>query len=200
MQNNIKIEQVDISKLKSAGYNPRKWNDEEKANLEKSIKKFGLIDPIIVNSAPKRKNIIIGGHFRLSVVKNMGIKKVPVVYISIPDKEKEKELNIRLNKNVGDWDIDLLIGNFDKVMLGDIGFNMGNLKSNFDSFDEEDEALQKSIAEVQGNFITVVIEFMKKDYDVFIEAMKKTKVKLRTSVKKSSYGAKIVEIIKKSNI
>ena len=46
----------------------------------------------------------------------MGIKKVPVVYISIPNIEKEKELNIRLNKNTGEFNWDLL-ADFDEAFL-----------------------------------------------------------------------------------
>ena len=95
------IQSVPIEVLKDAEYNPRSASKKEVANLKESIKRFGLVDPIIVNSAPKRKNIIIGGHFRVHVAKGLLIKTVPVIYISIPDIKKEQELNLRLNKNVG---------------------------------------------------------------------------------------------------
>jgi len=104
----IKIEHVSINLLKPADYNPRKWSKEAEEQLKESINKFGIVDPLLVNSAEERKNIIIGGHFRLSIFKKLGIKTVPVVYINIPELEKEKELNIRLNKNTGEFDWDLL--------------------------------------------------------------------------------------------
>ena len=83
-------ENVKIGELKPSPYNPRKWSEKAIADLTKSIKEFGLVDPIIVNSAPERKNIVIGGHFRLKIAKDMGFKEMPVVYVSIPDIKKEK--------------------------------------------------------------------------------------------------------------
>lgn len=128
---NIKIEQVSINLLKGADYNPRKWSKEAEEQLKESIKRFGIVDPILVNSASNRKNIVIGGHFRLSVIKSLGIKEVPVVYISIPDIEKEKELNIRLNKNTGEFDWGLL-AKFDEAFLSEIGFSSEDLDSIFE--------------------------------------------------------------------
>ena len=83
-----------------------------------------------MNSAEERKNIVIGGHFRLSVIKELGITDVPVVYINIPDIEKEKELNIRLNKNTGEFDWDLL-KTFDETFLSDVGFSSEDLDDIF---------------------------------------------------------------------
>jgi len=106
--NKIKIDFVNIVELKSSEYNPRTWDEAATEKLTESIKRFGLVDPLIVNSAPGRENVIIGGHFRFTVAKKLGIKKVPVVYVNIPNIEKEKELNLRLNRNTGEWDYDLL--------------------------------------------------------------------------------------------
>ena len=75
----LKIVDVDIQGLKSADYNPRKWSTEAIDGLSSSIKKFGLVDPIIVNKAPNRLNVVIGGHFRLKIAKDLGYKEVPVV-------------------------------------------------------------------------------------------------------------------------
>ncbi len=112
---------VDIDQLKFAEYNPRKATKKQYQQLKKSITEFGFVEPVVVNSAENRKNIIIGGHFRVKVAKDIGIKQVPVIYLNITDIEKEKELNLRLNKNTGDWDWDLLM-NFDEIMLKDVGF------------------------------------------------------------------------------
>jgi len=54
---NIKIEYVAIPSLLPAIYNPRKWNEKLMKDLKQSIKNFGVIDPLIINSAPNRKNI-----------------------------------------------------------------------------------------------------------------------------------------------
>jgi len=138
--NKIKIDFVNIVELKSSEYNPRTWDEAATEKLTESIKRFGLVDPLIVNSAPGRENVIIGGHFRFTVAKKLGIKKVPVVYVNIPNIEKEKELNLRLNRNTGEWDYDLL-KSFDTRMLLDIGFDDSDLSriwdENLSVFDDE---------------------------------------------------------------
>ena len=149
-----KIEMVKVSALKPSKYNPRTWSDEAVVGLTESIKRFGLVDPILVNGAENRKNIVIGGHFRLSTVKKMGIKEVPVVYLDIPDEAKEKELNLRLNKNQGDWDYELL-AEFDESLLADVGFDSEELDEIFeidleepDTFDLEKELKKLDIKKV----------------------------------------------------
>jgi len=134
----IKIEHVSINLLKPADYNPRKWSKEAEEQLKESINKFGIVDPLLVNSAEERKNIIIGGHFRLSIFKKLGIKTVPVVYINIPELEKEKELNIRLNKNTGEFDWDLL-ATFDETFLSGVGFSSEEIDDIFAVEDTPEE-------------------------------------------------------------
>jgi len=128
---NITIQQVKISELKPAEHNPRKWSDEATEQLKDSIKSFGLVDPILANGAKGRKNIVIGGHFRLKVAKDLGFNEVPVVYIDIPDIEREKELCLRLNRNQGEWDWELL-SQFDETLLADIGFSSEEMDTIFD--------------------------------------------------------------------
>jgi DNA modification methylase len=143
----LQITQVKISKLKPAIYNPRKWPDQSEKNLTESIKRFGLVDPIIVNSAPNRKNVVIGGHFRLRVAKKLGFSRVPVVYLHIPDEDKEKELNLRLNQNTGEWNFDLL-KEFDIGLLLEAGFNDSDLSLIWDrqlSIEDDKFDLKKSL-------------------------------------------------------
>lgn len=129
-ENNIKIVPVNVSDLRHPEINPRKWSKEQTENLKESIKRFGIVDPIIVNSAENRKGIIIGGNFRFEIAKQLGFIKVPVVYIDIPDIEKEKELNLRLNKNTGEFDLKLL-AEFDENILREIGFDSEDLDDIF---------------------------------------------------------------------
>lgn len=142
---NLQIVHVPITELKASDYNPRKWNEEQIAALRESITRFGLVDPVLCNSAPERKNIVIGGHFRLKVAKELGLTEIPVVYINIPDLEKEKELNLRLNKNVGEFDFDLL-KEFNQDILKDIGFSSEDLDAIFSIEDTPEEFnLQKEL-------------------------------------------------------
>lgn len=127
----VSIQYISVGALLQAEYNPRKWDEVAVKQLSESIKRFGLIDPIIVNGAPNRKNVVIGGHFRLEVAKNLGIEKVPVVYVNIPNIQKEKELNLRLNRNTGEWDFELL-KDFDVELLLDVGFDDNDLSHIWD--------------------------------------------------------------------
>lgn len=137
--NKLKIHYIPLSELNSSPYNPRKWSEEAIKKLTESIKRFGLIDPVICNSAPNRKNVVIGGHFRLKIAKELGYKEMPVVYVKIPDIKKEQELNLRLNRDVGDWDYELL-KNFDVEMLLDVGFDDTDLNNIWDeSLEIEDD-------------------------------------------------------------
>jgi len=122
---------VDINILNPAEYNPRKVTDKQWDEIRESITKFGIVDPLLVNGAENRKNILIGGHLRLKAAKDLGFTQIPIVYINISDIEREKELNIRLNKNLGEWDLDLL-SNFSEEMLKDIGFESLELDKIFD--------------------------------------------------------------------
>lgn len=129
-QTQLNIVYVPIKELQAAQYNPRTHSKEQSDQLKESIKRFGLVDPVICNSAPKRKNIILGGHFRFEVAKELGMETMPVIYVQIPDLAKEKELNLRLNKNTGEFDLDLL-SQFDEAFLADVGFDSEDLDNIF---------------------------------------------------------------------
>ncbi len=151
----IQIEHISIDALKSAEYNPRKWGKEAERHLKESIKRYGVVDPLLVNSAKARKNVVIGGHFRLSILKELGFETIPVVYINIPDIEKEKELNLRLNKNTGEFDWDLL-ADFDESFLSDVGFSSEELDEIFAVEDEPEEFdLEKELKKLKIDKVEV---------------------------------------------
>lgn len=127
----MKIDLTEISALKPSEYNPRALSKEEFKNLKNSLERFGFVDPIIANSAKGREGIVIGGHQRLHVAKELGMKQVPVHFISIPDIQKEKELNLRLNKNNGHWDWDSL-ANFEEEILLEAGFDQDQIDYHFE--------------------------------------------------------------------
>ena len=155
MNKKIEVTYVPLSNLNTSEYNPRKWDAKAKEQLKESITRFGVVDPLLANNAEARKNILIGGHFRLEVLRELGYTEVPVVYLNIPDIEKEKELNIRLNKNQGEFDYDLL-AEFDESFLADIGFDSEELDSIFEEEVEETQFdLQKELNKLNIEKITV---------------------------------------------
>jgi DNA modification methylase len=127
----LEVKYINLNELKMAALNPRRWDDETTKGLTDSITKYGFVDPLVVNSAPDRKNIIIGGHFRAVVAKDLGMTEAPVVYVDIPDLDREHELRIRLNRNVGEWDWNVL-AEFDEKMLVDAGFTSDEMDKIFD--------------------------------------------------------------------
>lgn len=150
----LNIVQVPVMELKLAQYNPRKWSEAQIVSLKESIKRFGLVDPLIANQAPGRENILIGGHFRLKVAKELGFKEVPVVFVNL-SLEKEKELNLRLNQNLGEFDFKLL-AEFGEDLLQNVGFSSEELDEIF-AIDPTPEAfdLQKELEKLDIKKISI---------------------------------------------
>jgi DNA modification methylase len=104
----MKIEKMKTKNLIPADYNPRKdlkAGDPEYDKLKQSIQEFGYVEPIIWNKTTGR---VVGGHQRLKVLLDMGVTEVDCVVIEM-DEDKEKALNVALNKISGDWDKDKLM-------------------------------------------------------------------------------------------
>ena len=137
----MKIERILINKLKPATYNPRQISKKQYKDLEESIDKFGLVDPIIVN----KDMTIIGGHQRYKIWEDKARQSkmdditIPCVVLEL-NKEQERELNIRLNKSGGEFDLDILANEFEIEELKDWGFKEIDLGLNIDKIDTEEES------------------------------------------------------------
>ena len=130
----MNIELIEINKLKPATYNPRQISTKQYKDLKLSVEKFGLVDPIVVN----KDNTVIGGHQRLKICKELKYIEIDCVVLDL-SKEEERELNIRLNKNTGEFDIDILANEFDIDNLVDWGFKHIDLDINIDKIEEDTE-------------------------------------------------------------
>ena len=110
-----------LSDLTDYYKNPRTLSEKEFKQLRTSLDKFGMIDKLIINADPA--NTIIGGHQRKRVLESLGITEAECW---IPDRElsdkEAEELNIRLNKNTGQWDFDVLANEFEANDLIEWGF------------------------------------------------------------------------------
>jgi len=123
----LNIKEYKPDELIAAEYNPRQLTKDQHKDLTDSIKRFGLVDPLIVNTHKDRMNILVGGHQRLKIAQELNIKTIPCVQVKLtPD--KERELNIRLNKNTGQWDWDALANHFDVGELTEWGFTDDELQ------------------------------------------------------------------------
>lgn len=136
----MNIEKISVEKLLPAKYNPRKDlqpGDPEFEKLKRSITEFGYVEPIIWN---KRTGVVIGGHQRLKVLQHLGYTEVDCVVLDI-DEQKEKALNVALNKISGAWDVPLLTAllrdldesGFDATLTG---FDVSEMSELFDDQSE----------------------------------------------------------------
>jgi len=123
---NWTLKQFRLDELTDYYKNPRSLSEKEFKQLKTSLDKFGMIDKPIVNADPA--NTIIGGHQRKHVLEASGVKECECW---IPDRElserEVEELNIRLNKNTGSFDFDILANEFELDDLLEWGFDKGEL-------------------------------------------------------------------------
>lgn len=154
----MNLQKIAIDKLKLAKYNPRKDlkpGDPEYEKLKRSILEFGYVEPIVWNS---RTGNVVGGHQRLKILKEQGLKEVNCVVVDM-DEQREKALNVALNKVRGDWDLPLLkdlLQELDKAMF-DVsltGFDAAEVdellsKVHDKEVKEDDFDAEKAIAEIK---------------------------------------------------
>ena len=141
----MNIQKINIEKLKAAEYNPRKDlkpEDEEYQKIKKSILEFGYVAPVIVNS----DMTVIGGHQRLKVLKELGYSEIECNIVDL-DKNKEKALNIALNKISGEWDNSKL-----EELLADLKETDIDLDLTGFTFDEVDEMLKDITGSKEDDF------------------------------------------------
>jgi hypothetical protein len=148
---NWNVVQVKLSDLVLWDRNPVKMTKKEAADLEKSIRKFGLALPMVANAPLKDGHRrLLDGHQRRSVAiasKILGLNSS--VNVSVPDRllteEECDEITLRLRKNVGSLD-PMKLNEFDRDMLIDIGFEEAELDQN----DYKNERLKEKEEEVRA--------------------------------------------------
>lgn len=173
-----------IDELKPADYNPRRLTEKQAADLRDSMEKYGFVEPVVVNMHKDRKNIIIGGHQRVRIAAELGMETVPCVELKLT-KDKERELNIRLNKNTGEWDFDLLANYFDAGELEEWGFTDAEL---FFDKDLETDELPELDGE-ESDFTQVTITLHKDQKTVLDDAIKAAKEHdIETGLNENSNG------------
>jgi ParB-like chromosome segregation protein Spo0J len=135
-----------------ADYNPRQISEKDFEQLKTSLKNFDCVEPIIINTHEGRENIVVGGHQRLKALIALGYKEVPCVEVDLP-LEKEMELNIRLNRNTGEFDYDMLANNFEMEDLIEYGFEENQLFIN-----EEQEEREEAEDKYTDFFVLVTVK------------------------------------------
>jgi len=155
----MEFKKIKIVDLVPASYNPRKAlkpGDAEYEKIKNSISEFGYVDPVIVND----DMTVVGGHQRITVLKDLGYEEIDCVVISI-DKTKEKALNIALNKITGEWnkelladlikdlqdsDFDVAFTGFDPPEVEQLFNSVHDKNINEDEFDVDEELKNPAVA------------------------------------------------------
>jgi ParB-like chromosome segregation protein Spo0J len=140
------IQTVAISDINPAAYNPRRDlqpGDADYEKLKKSILEFDIVEPLVWN---KKSSNLVGGHQRLKILKELGHQEVEVSVVDLPD-DKEKALNLALNKISGEWDFPKLKDILEQLDTGDMdmeitGFDLKEIEDLMTQFNptlEEDQ-------------------------------------------------------------
>lgn len=130
------LETRKLSALTDHPRNPRKLDKNDALQLKESLEKFGVIDKPVITP----QGMIIGGHQRKHILKKLSIKEVEcwVPDRELTDKEVD-ELNIRLNRNIGEFDWDILANEFEITDLLDWGFKLDEFGAVGSALEEVEE-------------------------------------------------------------
>lgn len=95
------IQDVKLSELKPAPYNPREISTEALSGLRQSLEKFGLVDLLVVN---RRNMRIVSGHQRYKILQEEGVETVTCIMVDM-DEISEMAMNVSLNSQeiTGTW-------------------------------------------------------------------------------------------------
>lgn len=148
-------EQRKLSDLVEWDKNPRQLSDHDKEHIEISLDKFGLADPLVINLDGQ----LIGGHQRKKIMLAMEQYGTNVeIDVRVPDRQlteaEAAELNIRLNKNTGEWNFDVLGAEFKLDDLKEWGFSELELSTNIFNpdnveFPEYDESIADEVEYIE---------------------------------------------------
>ena len=157
----FKVYDVPVNELNPAEYNPRKISSKEMYDLKNSIEKFRIVEPLVVNKHKDRINVVVGGHQRLKLWTELGYDTIPCKFVDL-DLELEKELNVRLNKNGGQFDDELLAEFFTHNQLIDYGFDLWDLKEQMDELQDnvkEEVEIEKMETFLYEHHDYIVVKF-----------------------------------------
>ena len=97
------VRKIEAARLNPAVYNPRKDlkpGNKDYEKLKRSIEEFGFVEPVVWNETTGN---VVGGHQRLKVLLDMGETRIDCVVVEL-DIQREKALNLALNRIQGGWD------------------------------------------------------------------------------------------------
>ncbi len=128
----LAIEMIPVAQLKANALNPRTHSARQLKALERSIREFGFVVPVLVDG----NNNLIAGHGRVEAARKSGMMSVPSVRVEHLSPAKIRALMVADNKlsDMSVFDEGLLIQNFKlleveglSLDLESTGFTMGEI-------------------------------------------------------------------------
>lgn len=165
----MKIELININKIKPNKNNPRIIRDVAFERLVKSIKDFPEmleIRPIVINADME----ILGGNQRYRACIDAGLKEIPIIRAESLTAEQQRKFTIKDNLSEGEWDWDALANEWNNEELNDWGLNVPDYLSadvNIDDFFEDNGESEKE------QKFKIILEYTEEDYNAVQEAFKK---------------------------
>ena len=152
MANTERFEKVDIGKLVPYARNARTHNKEQIVQLRASLREFGFVSPVIIDSDYN----IIAGHGRVAAAKEEGYTTVPCVFAeNLTEAQKRAYIlaDNRLAMNAG-WDeemlavelSDLQADAFDVSLLGFTDAELNKLSDAAENVHEDDFDVDAELA------------------------------------------------------
>ena len=191
----MRVEKKPLKALKRAAYNPRKklqQGDKEYEKIRTSIEVFGNVEPLVWN---ERTGNLVGGHQRMTVLRDLGYTEADVVVVDLDDAE-EKQLNVTLNKVKGRWDFDKLaelLGSMEDITpTGFEEWEVDSLNADYDHIadlleddfaDHQDPTTQKTF-----NMTFVLPLYEKEAVDNFITSTENAKEILADLIVQKAQG------------
>ena len=158
----LEVRTLPLSAVTPAGYNPRKPlrpTDPAYKKLKASVTAFGLVEPLVWN---QRSGRLVGGHARLSILKELGHETVPVAVVDLDD-DREKALNVVLNNPAaqGRYDSRKLAALLDELAglpgFADTGFDPAGLRAL--KYEPADGAEEPAAGRVEVTLVTDAATF-----------------------------------------
>ncbi len=182
-----------INEIYENAANPRKISRESGNQLRRSLEKFGLCEPIVVN----QNGLIIGGHQRYRLLQTMGQYEIDCF---VPDRllsnEEVQELTIRLNKNGGEWDFDILANEWDTNELIDWGFTEKEL-----GLKEDQQITTPNPVTIAGDSFLIKFstnELMPAQCDALLDQISKMVNRFKSKIEMEKNGEEFQWLIKKT--
>ena len=158
----MKIEKIKISEIQPYENNAKKHPQEQIEQIKKSIKEFGMCDPIAIDE----NNVIIEGHGRYMALNQLGYKEVDCIRIDNLTEEQKRAyilVHNKLTMNTG-FDMDKLEKEIEDIKSIEMSY------FDFDIYPEEIE-LPEVETEEQEEIYRMTLNFSEEQFQEVQEAI-----------------------------